>query len=139
MLPGANFCPRCGTALRPAPPPPAQRQQQVPRAVSLHGAHPDAESFSTGGFVAVVGSVIAAGLGVMLLIVSQGNDALLLMVGLFLLGISLAALATAVSCVGAGDDPAGDGDAPARRRHLTQSAPGGLREQPLQPRRLGHP
>ena len=135
LAPGANFCPRCGKSLRLVPPP-------VPAAVVARerggerGADPDDGPLSTGGFIAVFGSVIAAGMGVLLLLGSRGTDVLLLMVGLFLLGISLAALATAVSCMGAANAATRPSPRPQLQR-LPQRA--GLGEQPLQPRRLGHP
>src|SRR5688500_15021011 len=121
MVPGANFCPRCGKALAPAPPPPLKSARRSP-------AQPGPDALPAGGFLAVVGSVIGGGLGVVLLLAANRTDAFLLVVGLFLIGVSLAALATAVSCMG-GAAP-GQAGAPARRPAAQRS---GLREQPLEP------
>ena len=138
LTPAAKFCPRCGKSLRLVPPPvvaAAAQARAAQRGADADAAH---EPLSTGGFIAVFGSVIAAGMGVVLLLGSRGNDVLLLMVGLFLLGISLAALTTAVSCMGAANEAAG-ATAPRRGQQQRLAQPAGLREQPLQSRRLGHP
>ena len=130
-LPGANFCPRCGKSLALAPPPGFRSTT-----VSTVSTHPDLEPLPAGGFLAVVASVIAGGLGVVLLVASQrGGDALMLVVGLFLVGVSLAALATAVSCMGSDGARGGGGTASAGPRPLPQRVRSG--EQPFHPARLG--
>ena len=129
-LPGAKFCPRCGKSLAlvlPPPSPPAPRSAAV-------STRPDLEPLPAGGFLAVVASVIAGGLGVVLLLAAQRGDALLLVVGLFLVGVSLAALATAVSCMG-GDGHRGGGSSATGARPVPQRVRSG--EQPLHPARLG--
>ena len=125
-LPGANFCPRCGKSLALAPPPPSRS--------TTVSTHRDLEALPAGGFLAVVASVIAGGLGVVLLVASRhGGDALMLVLGLFLVGVSLAALATAVSCMGS--DGARGGNASTGSRPLPQRGRSG--EQPFHPARLG--
>ena len=136
LAPGANFCPRCGKSLRLVPPPVPPAVVALEGGIGCSNDAPDDGPLSTGGFIAVFGSVIAAGMGVLLLLGSRGKDVLLLMVGLFLLGLSLAALATAVSCMGAANAATRPSPRPQPQR-LPQ--PAGLREQPLQSRRLGHP
>lgn len=129
MLPGASFCPRCGKALALVPPP-----RPSPRSTAaVASTHPDLEPLPAGGFLAVVASVIAGGLGIVLLLAAQRGDAFLLVVGLFLVGVSLAALATAVSCMGS--DSARGRNSSTASRPLSQRVRSG--EQPLHSARFG--